>query len=202
MSDKKINSDPLFSYLLKISVKTSDLMGAGTDANVFLIIFGQNGDSGELELKKSETNMNKFERNRTDIFLFKNILSLGELVKCRVWHDNTGSLIGNTNWHLSNIKIEDQGNRKVFNFKCNKWLSLSKDDKQIVRELKPDTIDEPGVLTPRIGEKASYEITVMTSDERNAGTKQNGFIVLIGENNQESRPKFFENTYENKVLRR
>ncbi len=179
-------------------------MGAGTDANVFVTLFGENGDSGELELKKSETNINKFERNRIDIFSFKNLLSLGELIKCRVRHDNTGSLIGNANWHLDFIKVEDLSNGANFIFKCNKWLSLSKDDKQIVRDLKPDDGPESsrGIQTPRIGEKTNYEIKVYTSDERNAGTKQNAFIVLIGENGLESKPKLLENTFENKVLRR
>ena len=62
----------------KINVKTGDVMGAGTDANVFMVIFGENGDSGELALKSSETYKDKFERNHTDVFNFKNLLSLGE----------------------------------------------------------------------------------------------------------------------------
>ncbi|KAB0405387.1 hypothetical protein E2I00_012493, partial [Balaenoptera physalus] len=61
--------------------------GAGTDANVFIIIFGENGDSGTLALKQS-ANWNKFERNSTDTFNFSDMLSLGHLCKLRVWHDN------------------------------------------------------------------------------------------------------------------
>lgn len=64
--------------------------GAGTDANVFIIIFGENGDSGTLALKQS-ANWNKFERNNTDTFNFSDMLSLGHLCKLRVWHDNKGS---------------------------------------------------------------------------------------------------------------
>lgn len=71
-------------------MKTSDENGAGTDANVFVCLFGENGDSGELHLKNSETNKNAFENNQEDIFTFKDMLSLGELFKCRVWHDNRG----------------------------------------------------------------------------------------------------------------
>ena len=133
-------------------------------------MFGENGDSGELELKKSETNTNKFERNRIDIFAFKNILSLGELSKCRIRHDNKGNLLGNSHWHLEYVKVEDLGNRgKTYKFDCNKWLSLSKDDKQLVRELTPNMAEDDGRGTPRPGDKTTYEITVMTSDERNAG---------------------------------
>ena len=58
---------------------TADVRGAGTDANVSLIIFGDKGDSGKLKLKKSETYNDKFERGQTDVFTFK-MLSLGELI--------------------------------------------------------------------------------------------------------------------------
>jgi hypothetical protein len=74
----------------KISVKTSNVKGAGTDANVFVTLFGDNGDSGPLHLKKSETNKSPFENDQNDVFVFNDILSLGELAKCRVWHDNKG----------------------------------------------------------------------------------------------------------------
>lgn len=43
-------------------MRTGDTYGAGTDANVFLIIYGDLGDTGERKLAKSENNKNKFER--------------------------------------------------------------------------------------------------------------------------------------------
>ena len=74
----------------KINVKTSDIRGAGTDANVYVTLFGAYGDSGELHLKDSETNSDPFENNQNDVFTFKDMLSLGPLTKVRVWHDNKG----------------------------------------------------------------------------------------------------------------
>ena len=50
------------------SVKTGDIMGAGTDANVFIKIFGEKGDTGTLALKSADNTKNKFERGRTDLF--------------------------------------------------------------------------------------------------------------------------------------
>ena len=58
-------------------MKTGDKRGCGTDANVFLLLFGETGSSGELPLKESKTNSDKFERGQTDVFSFK-MLSLGE----------------------------------------------------------------------------------------------------------------------------
>lgn len=75
--------------ILLSSVNPSDSLGAGTDANVFVILFGEYGDTGTLPLKES-TNRNKFERKMKDVFRIPDTLSLGELSKVRVWHDNKG----------------------------------------------------------------------------------------------------------------
>ena len=179
------------------------MTGAGTDANVFVTLFGENGDSGELELKKSETNFNKFERNKTDVFTFKGILSLGELAKLRIRHDNSGTLIGNASWHLDSVVVEDlganRGQGKSYSFSCKKWLSLSKDDKQIVRELVPDGGSLPDDM---VGERTVYEVTIVTADQEGAGTKNNVVLILVGENNMKTRPKLFENTDQTKIFRR
>ncbi len=200
---------PLFKHghetigqtIYRLTVKTSDISGAGTNANVFVVLFGENGDSGELELKKSETNSDKFERNKTDVFTFNGILSLGELTKLRVRHDNSGSLIGNTHWHLEYIKVDDLASGRSYKFECNKWLSESKDDKQIVRDLTLNAKDFDHRNTPRLGDRTSYEVVVHTADERDAGCKQNLELIIVGENNQDVA-KLFENTYESKILRR
>lgn len=55
--------------MYEVSVYTGSKRGAGTDANVFLNIFGQRGDTGERPLSKSKTNMNKFEKNEVS-YLF------------------------------------------------------------------------------------------------------------------------------------
>ena len=49
-------------------MKTGDVRGAGTDANVNIQIFGKDGDTGLLHLKSSDNTGNKFERARTDLF--------------------------------------------------------------------------------------------------------------------------------------
>lgn len=58
-----------------MSVRTGDTSGAGTDANVFLTIYGDLGDTGERKLAKSESNKNKFERGAVrgdicDMFIY------------------------------------------------------------------------------------------------------------------------------------
>ena len=52
-----------------VNVQTMDVSGAGTDANVFINIYGDKGNSGERKLAKSETYMDKFERGHVSPLL-------------------------------------------------------------------------------------------------------------------------------------
>lgn len=178
----------------KVNVKTGDVMGAGTDANVFMVMFGENGDSGELALKNSETYKDKFERNHVDVFSFKGLLSLGELMKVRIWHDN--KFFG-ANWFLESVEIIDESNDEKFLFPCNRWLAKDKDDGSLVREL---TCANP---KKSVGSRAPavFELTFLTSDKQNAGTSQNAWVVLEGEE-RKSQEYQIENNAKNKVLRR
>ncbi|XP_057675206.1 lipoxygenase homology domain-containing protein 1-like isoform X2 [Corythoichthys intestinalis] len=154
-----------------IQVKTSDVAGAGTDANVWVIIFGENGDTGTLALKECNRS-NKFERKQVDTFRFSEILSLGDLSKVRVWHDNTGLAPG---WHLDYIDVKDELMDKTFRFPCDRWLAKNDGDGQIMRELacaNNEYLD--------LDEKTKYEICVTTGDTAEAETKENGWIVLEG----------------------
>uniref|UniRef100_A0A8D0DE08 Lipoxygenase homology PLAT domains 1 n=1 Tax=Sander lucioperca TaxID=283035 RepID=A0A8D0DE08_SANLU len=154
-----------------IQVQTSDVGGAGTDANVFLMVFGEYGDTGTLPLKES-TNRNKFERKMKDVFRFPDMLSLGELSKVRVWHDNKGPAPG---WHLEYIDVKDEAMDQTFRFPCDRWFSRNEDDRQIMRELacaNNDSID--------LSDKTKYEIATTTANTDDASTTENAWIVLEG----------------------
>uniref|UniRef100_A0A3Q1CF52 Lipoxygenase homology PLAT domains 1b n=1 Tax=Amphiprion ocellaris TaxID=80972 RepID=A0A3Q1CF52_AMPOC len=154
-----------------IQVQTSDIPGAGTDANVFLMVFGEYGDTGTLPLKES-TNRNKFERKMKDVFRFPDMLSLGELSKVRVWHDNKGPAPG---WHLEYIDVKDETMDQNFRFPCDRWLAKNEDDGQIMRELacaNNDSVD--------LSDKTKYEIATTTANTDDASTVENAWIVLEG----------------------
>ena len=50
-----------------VSVYTGNKHGAGTDANVFINLFGEQGDTGDRPLKQSKNNKNKFERGKVSV---------------------------------------------------------------------------------------------------------------------------------------
>ena len=56
-------------------VQTADKQFAGTNANVFITLFGESSDSGPRLLKDSpagpDCNENKFERGKSDRFLLQ-----------------------------------------------------------------------------------------------------------------------------------
>ncbi|KAF6729132.1 Lipoxygenase homology domain-containing protein 1 [Oryzias melastigma] len=169
-----------------VQVKTSDIAGAGTDANVWIIIFGENGDTGTLALKECNKS-NKFERKQVDTFRFTDILSLGDLSKVRVWHDNSGFAPG---WHLEHIDVKDEIMDKTFRFPCDRWLSKNDEDGQIMRELpcgNNDYLD--------LSEKTKYEICVTTGPE--AETKENAWVVLEGKKGR-SKELVMENSSKKK----
>lgn len=51
-------------FVYRVLVYTGDKFGAGTNANIFLNIFGELGDTGDRPLEESKNNKNKFERNQ------------------------------------------------------------------------------------------------------------------------------------------
>ncbi|XP_016146449.1 LOW QUALITY PROTEIN: lipoxygenase homology domain-containing protein 1-like [Sinocyclocheilus grahami] len=175
-----------------VSVKTSDVTAAGTDANLWMIIFGENGDTGTLTLKESN-NTNKFERKQMDTFRFSDILSLGELSKVRIWHDNSVLAAG---WHLEYVDVHDDILEKKFRFQCDRWLAKNEGDGQIMRELacaNNDAVD--------FDEKTKYEILVTTADADDAETKENAWIVLEGKKGRSKEFMMENSTKKKRFLR-
>ncbi|XP_023606577.1 lipoxygenase homology domain-containing protein 1 isoform X2 [Myotis lucifugus] len=186
-----INGEEMMEYTsYTVSVKTSDILGAGTDANVFITIFGENGDSGTLALKQS-ANWNKFERNNTDTFNFPDMLSLGHLCKLRVWHDSKGIFPG---WHLSYVNVKDIARDEIFSFQCDCWLSKTEGDGQTVRDFACANNEIHDEL-----EETTYEIVIETGD--GGETRENVWLILEGRKNR-SKEFLVENSSRQRAFRK
>ena len=61
-----------------VAVMTGDKMGAGTNANVYMTLFGLKGDSGKRGLRMSKEDQNKFESGKVICYLY--FLSLFKMV--------------------------------------------------------------------------------------------------------------------------
>jgi hypothetical protein len=96
-----------------LAVYTSDVAGAGTNANVFVTLFGENGDTGVVPLTKS-ANRNKFERKQVDNFVLEAI-DIGAPTKIKVWTDGKGIGAG---WHLDKIIVDVPLLGRTITFPC------------------------------------------------------------------------------------
>ena len=77
-------------------ITTSDIRGAGTDANVYLVVYGNKGKSDVVKLDNQSDN---FEAGEMDKFKIE-LSEIGRPYKLRVGHDNSGSFAG---WHLDKV---------------------------------------------------------------------------------------------------
>lgn len=115
----------------EIIVITGDIKGAGTDANVFITLYGVNGDSGQRALKQKFRNL--FERGKTNRFILE-MLDLGELLRVKMEHDCSHP---NSGWYLECVEVTNTANSVTTIFHCGKWLGTDKADGQIQRVLYP-----------------------------------------------------------------
>lgn len=123
---------PVDKYV--IQVYTGDISKAGTDANVYITVFGERGDTGVRQLTHSKTHKNKFERGNMDEFEVEAV-SLLELKKIRIGHDGSGFGAG---WFLDKVVIKQIGEPRFDKtFVCERWLAKDMDDKLIEREIIP-----------------------------------------------------------------
>lgn len=132
----------------EIIVHTGDEPGAGTDANVSIILYGTLGDTGIRPLKQKGRNL--FEKKQIDKFTIECLelgkldiypsfhpqySLLGQLTKLHIEHDNSGLL--NADWFLDKVEVINQDTHESTTFPCNRWLGKKHDDHEIQRDLLP-----------------------------------------------------------------
>ncbi len=146
-----------------IKVKTGNVVSAGTDADVFIKLYGTKGETAFIQLDNTSDN---FESNDNDSF---NILyeDIGNITKIKVKHDNRGN---NAGWFLEKIIITK--NNSIYNFTAQQWLSHSS------RNV------EPSITIKEDSTRVKYTVSIKTSSSKNAGTDAGIYIQLFGTNNK------------------
>ncbi|XP_067387024.1 polycystin family receptor for egg jelly [Emydura macquarii macquarii] len=122
------DNDPFDKVCFLITLYTGSRLEAGTTADVFLQLIGQNGTSDIHHLR--HPSYPSFLRGGTDTFLLTTKNDLGDIYSLRVWHNNGGS---SPNWFLSRVKVENMYTKEFWLFICRKWLALDKDDHVLER---------------------------------------------------------------------
>ncbi|MED6262282.1 Lipoxygenase y domain-containing protein 1, partial [Ataeniobius toweri] len=156
-------------YPWSLWIWTSDIKGAGTDAQVFLQIYGEKGKSDEIKL---ENNSDNFEQGQIDKFMIE-MPDIGRLLKLRIWHEKRNPFAG---WHLAKVTLFKMLTMDKYSFECGRWLDINEDDNEIVRELpaKGTLTDEPLPLI-------KYLVTICTGNVSGSGTDARVFLNIIGD---------------------
>lgn len=118
----------------EIVVKTGDVKGAGTDANVYITLTDHEGHKSRdiyLDCKWRDD----FEKGNTDVFKISNVPGLGDICKIELWRDASGL---NDDWFVEWIKVKSMKRNKNetkkmpaltekelaegIPFPCNRWI--------------------------------------------------------------------------------
>ena len=118
----------LVEYTIKFY--TGDVAAGGTDANVFMIIFGTRGETKPIQLNELIAR-NAFEAGNLD-YVKISYKNLGSIKKIKIWHDEKWLGDG---WFLNKISVknEDSGVEAIFPYYS--WLDKSADPKSTNIEL-------------------------------------------------------------------
>jgi hypothetical protein len=114
----------------RITVFTGTEKDSGTDANVYITLYGESGNSGERQIGNDRNN---FERGQSDEFSI-DMIDIGNIKNVRIRHDNKGKKPG---WFLDRIIVHNENTDQEWTFPCMRWLARDEDDGQVGRLLDP-----------------------------------------------------------------
>jgi len=101
-----------------IWIKTGNDEHAGTDSNVFIQLFGTDGQTESIHLP--ERDLFSFEAAGTD----KHILEapdLGDLTRCCIGHDNSA---GDFGWYVVDVRVQDDDTNREWLFTFDQWIGV------------------------------------------------------------------------------
>ncbi|XP_063398550.1 polyunsaturated fatty acid 5-lipoxygenase-like [Mytilus trossulus] len=101
----------------KISVKTGDKKGAGTDANVYIILHGKGPQTSKYNLDTFFKN--DFEEGSIDDYTVDSEVNIPEVQRIELWRDNYGLL---SNWYLDWIEVTNVESGITSIFPAMKWI--------------------------------------------------------------------------------
>ncbi|XP_038044498.1 polyunsaturated fatty acid 5-lipoxygenase-like isoform X2 [Patiria miniata] len=106
----------------KILVKTGDLKGAGTDANIYIILHNENQVTSK-KIKLDRLFHDDFERGKTDEFKAKLPSDFGAVHEIELWRDEHGAF---DPWYLEKVDIyekpKDGAEKGPYEFPIHRWI--------------------------------------------------------------------------------
>ena len=101
----------------KIAVKTGDKKGAGTDANVYIVLYGKGIQTNKFTLDTFFKN--DFERGNIDNYSVDSEVNIPEVQRIELWRDAYGLF---SNWYLDWIEVTNLTTNITSIFPAMKWI--------------------------------------------------------------------------------
>src|SRR5574342_595838 len=98
-------------------IKTGDQPLGGTDSNVFIQLFGTNGQTDSIFLPPED--IFAFEEGGTDKFILE-VPDLGDLTRCCIGQDATAD----SGWFVETVLVKDDDTDREWMFVFNQWLGM------------------------------------------------------------------------------
>lgn len=100
-----------------IYIKTGEQPLAGTDSNVFIQLFGTDGQTESLYLPARD--VFAFEEGSVDKYVLQ-VPDLGELTRCCLGQDASED----SGWYVETVRVQDDETSREWVFTFNKWLGI------------------------------------------------------------------------------
>ncbi|XP_004680096.1 PREDICTED: oxygen-regulated protein 1 [Condylura cristata] len=142
----------------------------GTQANVTLWVYGDEGVTGPISLSKDNPKQ-LFLPRQEDEFQVE-IRNVGKIYKIRIGHDGTSK---QPEWSLQRVTMQHVKSKKTLDFAANVWLSLTQADADIVCELP--VVKGGQAIFPLV----RYHVDVHTGQLEQAATESLVSLCLYGE---------------------
>ncbi|KAH9509993.1 hypothetical protein Btru_044798 [Bulinus truncatus] len=109
-----------------VEIKTGDSLGAGTNANVWIILYDENSNATP-PIKLDQFLKNNFERSSTDVFQISksdtsNLKKDGQVAKIEFWRDDHGN---SSDWYVDKIEVRNKNTGSTFLFPVNRWVNAN-----------------------------------------------------------------------------
>lgn len=155
-----------------LSFKTGNLMGAGTDSDIYVKLVGSKGETNEVEVT-ALYNGNAFEKGTNHRVVANFDKNIGEIQKVMVRSDMSG--VG-PDWFLDSIQVEpfwkNQAQAGEKTFDCKEWI--------VNKNSRTYSVDQNAITR--------YRMTVKTGKlsrwPKGEGTDADIYVRLIGDEGQ------------------
>lgn len=125
------------SYSYLITVKTGIFADSTTTAKIGIQVFGSKTQSDKHILNQTDDIV--FEKYGERSFLMRTVECLGDLTKIHLWSNCWGD---KPNWNCNFVRVRDLHALEEWFFIVRDWLSLTKGDGSIFREIQSASHDE------------------------------------------------------------